>query len=90
LELVDWAQISGTRWYQPAKARSAAEALATAPSAGQAAQAVVDLRHAVSNDHRGSLCTYAAFMTGSLAAVYGPTEAIPVSDHRRNGSGRMA
>jgi hypothetical protein len=29
--------------------------LATAISTGQAAQAVVDLRHAVSNDHRGSL-----------------------------------
>jgi len=52
---VDWARIPGPAGYEPARARTAAEALTRAASPEQAARAVADLRYAVSNDHRGSL-----------------------------------
>lgn len=66
---VDWAQIPGTTWYRPERAAAAADALAGAETASRAAQAVVDLRHAVSNDHQGSLYPAAVPAAGVFVQV---------------------
>lgn len=55
MDAVDWSRITGSRWYQPEAAQAAADALCDSPSAERAARAVADLRHAVSNDHAGTL-----------------------------------
>lgn len=55
MRAVNWARIQGTRWYRPELAAGAVGALARAVTPGRAVQALADLRHAVSNDHAGSL-----------------------------------
>jgi hypothetical protein len=65
MEAVDWSAIAGSRWYRPQDAQAAADALGDSPSAG----AVADLRHAVSNDHAGTLYPAAVPATAVLLEV---------------------
>jgi hypothetical protein len=68
-EAVDWALIPGTRWYRPELAAAAAGALTGASTPRQVAQAVADLRRAVSNDHAGILYPAAVPAAGVLVQV---------------------
>ncbi len=68
-ETVDWALIQGTRWYRPELAAAAVGALARADTPGRVVRAVADLRHAVSNDHAGSLYPAAVPAAGVFVQV---------------------
>ncbi|WP_329427040.1 hypothetical protein OG339_42920 [Streptosporangium sp. NBC_01495] len=55
MDHMDWGRIPGPTWYLPDAARAAMEALTRSTDARQAARALADLRHAVTNDHAGTL-----------------------------------
>jgi hypothetical protein len=69
MRAVDWAQIPGTRWYQPELATAAANSLVQADTPRRLVQAVADLRFAVSNDHAGSLYPASVPAAGMLLQV---------------------
>ncbi len=76
MRAVDWAQIPGTRWYQPELAAAATNSLVQADTPRRVVQAAADLRFAVSNDHAGSLDPAAVPAAGMLLQVLldGPDE----------------